>query len=231
MSVAVHSRGPHGSGQFHVMEPVPDHQMSQEDLFQKMILKLITYFTQLIYTDACTVTFTSYCKKGQDMDMNLVLWIWSTRTCTRTQTKVLILVLTHFFSTRTRTHAKQSTRTRTRTQDLCTRPNPDLKLQKSCSRCNKNTRHVESSYILQPPKYLLLFVNRFRYIYNNVTKDSCPIPMDTTIRLGLLKFSLQAAIDHHGPSIHSGHYTASINCWKKTILLQRSHNYGVWNYW
>ena len=34
------------------------------------------------------------------------------------------------------------------------------KLQKSCSRCNKNTWHVESSYILQPPRYLLLFVNR-----------------------------------------------------------------------
>ena len=90
------------------------------------------------------------------------------------------------------------------------------KLQKSCSRCN-NTRHVKSSYILQPPKYLLLFVNRFRYINNNVTKDRCPIPMDTTVRLGPLKFSLQATIDHHGPSIHSGHYTASINCCKKTF--------------
>ena len=45
------------------------------------------------------------------------------------------------------------------------------KLQKSCFRCNKNTRHIESSYILQHPKYLLLFVNRFRYINNNVTKD------------------------------------------------------------
>ena len=33
-----------------------------------------------------------------------------------------------------------------------------LNLQKSCSRCNKNTRHVESSYILQLPKYLHLFV-------------------------------------------------------------------------
>ena len=91
------------------------------------------------------------------------------------------------------------------------------KLQKSCSRCNKNTRHVESSYILEPPKYLLLFVNRFRYINNNVNKDRCPIPMDTTVRLGPLKFSLQATIDHHGPSIHSGHYTASINCCKKTF--------------
>ena len=54
------------------------------------------------------------------------------------------------------------------------------KLQKSCSRCNKNTWHVESGYILQPPKYLLLFVNRFSYINNNVTKDRCSIPMDTT---------------------------------------------------
>ena len=106
------------------------------------------------------------------------------------------------------------------------------KLQRSCSRCNKNTWHVESSYILQPPKYLFIFVNRFRYIDNNVTKDRCFIPIDTTVRLGPLKFSLRATIDHHGPSMHSGHYTASINCCKKTHnLLQRSHNYGVWNYW
>ena len=69
----------------------------------------------------------------------------------------------------------------------------------------------------KPPKYLLLFVNRFRYINNNVTKDRCSIPMDTTIRLGPLRFSLRATIDHHGPSIHSGHYTSSINCCKKTF--------------
>ena len=100
------------------------------------------------------------------------------------------------------------------------------KLQKACSRCNKKTWHVLSSYILQPPKYLLLFVNRFRYINNNVTKDRCPIPMDTTVRRGPLKFSLRATIDHHGPSIYSGHYTASINCCKKhsiaTIIQLRS---------
>ena len=41
--------------------------------------------------------------------------------------------------------------------------------------------------------------------------------MDTTVRLGPLKFSLRATIDHHGPSIHSGHYTASINCCKNYI--------------
>ena len=100
------------------------------------------------------------------------------------------------------------------------------KLQKSCSRCNKNTRHIESSYVLQPPRYLLLFVNRFRYLNNNIIKDRCPIHLDTTVMLGPLKFNLQATIDHHGPSIDSGHCTASINCCKKhsiaTITKLRS---------
>ena len=35
--------------------------------------------------------------------------------------------------------------------------------------------------------------------------------------LGPLEFSVWATIDHHGPYIHSGHYTASINCCKKTF--------------
>ena len=106
------------------------------------------------------------------------------------------------------------------------------KLQESCSRCNKNTWYVESNFLLQPSKYLLLFVNGFRYTNNSVTKDRCSFPMDTTVMLGPLKFNLRATIDHHGASIHSGHYTASINCCKKkTIRLQRQQNYGVWNYW
>ena len=92
------------------------------------------------------------------------------------------------------------------------------KLQKSCSRCNKNTWHVESKYILQPPKYVLLFANWFRYINNDVTKHKCSIPMDTTVRLGPLKFSQLATVDHHGPSIHFGHYTASINCCRKHYI-------------
>ena len=33
--------------------------------------------------------------------------------------------------------------------------------------------------------------------------------------LGPLRLSLRATLDHHGPSIHSAHYTASINCCKK----------------
>ena len=42
--------------------------------------------------------------------------------------------------------------------------------------------------------------------------------MGTTVRLGPPKFSLRTTKDHHGPSIHYGHYTASINCCKKHYI-------------
>ena len=82
---------------------------------------------------------------------------------------------------------------------------------------NKNTWHVESNHILQPPNYLIIVVNRFRYINNQFAKDKCSIPMDMTVVLGYHKFSLQATIDHHGPSIYSGHYTTSVNCCNRTF--------------
>ena len=55
------------------------------------------------------------------------------------------------------------------------------------------------------------------YVYFNFTKDRCSVPMDMTVVLGLHKFSLQATMDHHGPSMYSGHYIASINCCKRTF--------------
>ena len=93
------------------------------------------------------------------------------------------------------------------------------KLEKSCFPCKKNTWHVESNYILQPPKYLIIVVNPFSYINNNFTKDRCSIPM---VVCGLHKFSLQVTINHHGPSMYSGHYTASINCCKKRVYWNNS---------
>ena len=70
------------------------------------------------------------------------------------------------------------------------------KLEKSCFRCKKNTWHVESIYILQPPKYLANVVNRFTYINNDFTKDKCSKPMHIFLVSGLYKFTLQATIDH-----------------------------------
>ena len=104
------------------------------------------------------------------------------------------------------------------------------KWEKFCYRCKENTWPVESYYILQPLKYLIIAVNRFKYITNNFIQDMCPIPMDMTLVLGLHKFNLQAAIDYHGPSMYSGHYTTSVNC-SINILLQRQQNYGVWSDW
>ena len=46
--------------------------------------------------------------------------------------------------------------------------------------------------------------------------------MDMTVVLGLHKLSLQATIDHHGPSMYSGHYTASINYCKRTFYCNGS---------
>ena len=54
---------------------------------------------------------------------------------------------------------------------------------KSCFRCKKNMRHVESNYISQPWMYLITIVNRFRYI-NNATKDRVYIPIYMDIVLG-----------------------------------------------
>ena len=44
-------------------------------------------------------------------------------------------------------------------------------------------------------------------------------PHDSRIIGGLL---LQATIDHHEPSMYSGHYTASINCCKRTFYCNDS---------
>ena len=55
------------------------------------------------------------------------------------------------------------------------------KITKSCFRCKKNTWHDESDCIFQSPKYLIIIVNWFRYINNNVFKDMCSIPVDMTI--------------------------------------------------
>ena len=46
--------------------------------------------------------------------------------------------------------------------------------------------------------------------------------MDMSVVLGLHKFSLKAIIDHHGPSMYSSHYTASVNCCKRTFYCYDS---------
>ena len=91
------------------------------------------------------------------------------------------------------------------------------KIYKTCSCCGRDTWHIESKQILQHPKNLLIIVNRITYSNNRITKNKSRMPLDLYIKLGPYKFSLQASVDHHGYSMNSGHYTASINCCGKTF--------------
>ena len=91
------------------------------------------------------------------------------------------------------------------------------KLYKTYSCCGRDTWHKESKQILQPPNYLIIIVNRITYSNNRITKNKSRMPLDLYIKLGPHKFSLQASVDHHGYSMNSGHYTASINCCAKTF--------------
>ena len=91
------------------------------------------------------------------------------------------------------------------------------KIYKTCSCCGRDTWHIESKQILQPPKNLLIIVNRITYSNNRITKNKSPMPLDLYNKLGPYKFSLQASVDHHGYYMNSGHYTASITCCGKTF--------------
>ena len=90
-------------------------------------------------------------------------------------------------------------------------------LYKTYSGCGRDTWHIESKIFLQPPNYLIIIVNRITYSNNSITKNKSRIHLDLYIELGPYKFSLQASVDHHGYSMNSGHYTASINCCGKTF--------------
>ena len=74
-----------------------------------------------------------------------------------------------------------STSTYTSSMQELFRQGIQQKIEKTCFGCKTNTWHDESNYILQPPKYLIIVVGRFRYINNNLTKDRCSIPMDMTL--------------------------------------------------
>ena len=63
------------------------------------------------------------------------------------------------------------------------------KLYKTCSCCGRDTWHIESKQILQPPNYLIIIVNRITYSNSRITKKKTRMPLDLYIKLGPYKFS------------------------------------------
>ena len=90
------------------------------------------------------------------------------------------------------------------------------KLYKTCSCYGRDTWHIESKQILQPPKYLIIIVDRITYSYNRITKNKSRMPLDLYIKLGPYKFSLQASVDHHGSILYEQWSLHSLNqlLWK-----------------
>ena len=95
------------------------------------------------------------------------------------------------------------------------------KLEKSCFRCKKNTWHVESYFFYTPLNIWLLLLIDLDILTTILPKTDVLYPWIWLLYL-LHKFGLQATIDHHGPSMYSGHYTASINYCKRTFYWNDS---------
>ena len=55
------------------------------------------------------------------------------------------------------------------------------KLYKTCSCCGRDTWHTESKQMSQPPKYLIIIVNRITYSNNRITKNKSHMPLDLYI--------------------------------------------------
>ena len=92
------------------------------------------------------------------------------------------------------------------------------RLEKSSFQCKRNTWHLCSKQFLQPPKYLVISVNRFSYVGGQfMKKNRSLVPLDSNFMLCSYEFSLQATIDHHGLSVYRGHCTASVYCCEKTF--------------
>ena len=58
------------------------------------------------------------------------------------------------------------------------------KMYRTCSCCGRDTWHIESKQILQPPKYLIIILNRIIYSNNRITKNKSRMPLDLYIKLG-----------------------------------------------
>ena len=58
------------------------------------------------------------------------------------------------------------------------------KFAKACFCCKNVIWHVEPKHILQSPEYLIFIVKIFKYINNEIIKNTSLIPLNLNIMLG-----------------------------------------------
>ena len=102
-------------------------------------------------------------------------------------------------------------------------------LRKRMAAVNRKTGHAGSKAILQPPKYRITMVDRFKCLNDNVDETSvwyvriwtsCWVLTHLTHRL-LLAF-------HHGHSMYFGHYTIVV-CQGEQEINQKQRNRQEWH--
>ena len=85
-----------------------------------------------------------------------------------------------------------------------------VSLTKNCTSCACDTEHLERTTLLQPPQYLVILINRFSFQDGIELKIETPILLENVIKIKEHFFCPRGIIHHHGSTLRSGHYTASI---------------------
>ena len=81
---------------------------------------------------------------------------------------------------------------------------------KYCTVCQYNTEHDEKLKWICFPKYLVLALSRFSYVFGKIVKNKTGILIQTHVSVDGAGYSLLGIIHHHGGSACSGHYTSTL---------------------
>ena len=82
-------------------------------------------------------------------------------------------------------------------------------LMKGCNVCLHDTSHYEFSKFEDPPKVLMMVLNRFSFTLS-AKNNKTAVTIDRKLKLDSNIYDLIACIEHHGETASSGHYTAKL---------------------
>ena len=83
------------------------------------------------------------------------------------------------------------------------------RLQKGCICSDHDTLHLENLAFQDPPKILLVVINRYEYTLR-AEKNKSSVYTDDQLQINGRTYHCHAVIYHLGESTRSGHYTAKL---------------------